>query len=188
MCVSRCRRSSAKWCGLSSCRGTEGPPLGLRPLGTSCDTSNTSIYLGCAGLCGFDVIVPVVCRAKNSILYWLTDDHILYILNNIEWWEMPHLQADLDRILHPPKPSVTAKVSAAGAAAGKVVSGTHAWACRRGRGAAARHVHWCDFFPAHLCCLVPEFSVGAQPSLSLSSSASRRAWQAGRAVGKVGVW
>lgn len=119
MAVSRCRRFSAKWCGLSSCRGTQGPPP---PFGILRILQHLHL---CWLAHGFDVIVPVVCRAKNSILYWLTDDHILYILNNIEWWEMPHLQADLDRILHPPKPSVTAKVSAAGAAAGKVVSGAY---------------------------------------------------------------
>jgi len=61
-------------------------------------------------------------RANQSLLYWLTDDHILYILNSIDWWDAPHVQEDLDRLLHPPLPSVTAQMTAAGAAAGKVVS------------------------------------------------------------------
>lgn len=34
-------------------------------------------------------------RARNSLLYWLDDDHIFYILNNIDWWDMPCIQNDL---------------------------------------------------------------------------------------------
>ncbi len=30
-------------------------------------------------------------RASTSLLHALTDDHILYILNNIDWWAVPHL-------------------------------------------------------------------------------------------------
>jgi len=34
-------------------------------------------------------------RARNSLLYCLDDDHIFYILNNIDWWDMPSVQRDL---------------------------------------------------------------------------------------------
>ena len=33
-------------------------------------------------------------RAHRSPLYALTEDHILYILNSVNWWEMRAVQVD----------------------------------------------------------------------------------------------
>lgn len=58
-------------------------------------------------------------RSQQSLLYWLTEDHILYILNSIEWWACPAMQEDLNNLLYPPKPSITAKMGAVAAAGAK---------------------------------------------------------------------